>query len=93
MAEMGCETAGAFTRADDAASAARESQEVVARSDARSPNVRELHCVTRRLSPSEIATLVKVYGIHRTTVAAHAARAGTASRQLTAARVDEAGRL
>jgi DNA-directed RNA polymerase specialized sigma24 family protein len=57
--------------------------------DARGPNVRELRCVQRRLSQPEVEALLadyeaggrfrelaKVYGIHRTTVSAHVARAG-----------------
>jgi hypothetical protein len=65
--------------------------------DARGPNVRELRQVQRRLSPVEVEALLadyeagrhvgelaRVYGIHRSTVSAHAARAsntrGNASR-------------
>lgn len=74
--------------------------------DARGPNVRELRCVQRRLSPSEIEALVadyeaggrvgelaRVYGIHRTTVSAHVARAVKTRGQLTDTQVDEAVRL
>jgi hypothetical protein len=59
--------------------------------DARGPDVRQLRCVQRRLSPAEVEALLadydaggwvgelaKVYGIHRTTVSAHVARAGKA---------------
>lgn len=71
--------------------------------DARGPNVRELRCVQRRLSPLEVEALIadfeaggrvgelaKVYGIHRTTVSAHVARAGKTRSQLTEAQIDEA---
>ncbi len=74
--------------------------------DARGPNVRELRCVQRRLSQPEVEALLadyeaggrfgelaKVYGIHRTTVSAHVARAGKTRGQLTEAQVDEAVRL
>jgi hypothetical protein len=74
--------------------------------DARGPNVRELRCVLRRLSAHEVEALLadyeaggrvgelaKVYGIHRTTVSAHVARAGKTRGQLTEARADEAVRL
>lgn len=74
--------------------------------DARGPNVRELRCVQRRLSPLEIEALIadyegggrvgelaRVYGIHRTTVSAHVARAGKTLGQLTEAQVDAAVRL
>lgn len=74
--------------------------------DARGPNVRELRHVQRRLSPPEVEALVadyeaggrvgelaRVYGLHRTTVAAHVARAGKTRGQLTEAQVDEAVRL
>ncbi len=57
--------------------------------DARGPNVRVLRQAQRRLSPTELETLIaeyeagarvcelaRVYGIHRTTVARHVARAG-----------------
>jgi hypothetical protein len=57
--------------------------------DARGPNVRELRCVQRRLSPAEVEGLLadyeaggwvgelpRTYGIHRTTVSAHIARTG-----------------
>lgn len=57
--------------------------------DARGPNVRELRCVQRRLSTVKIEALIadyeaggrvselaQVYGIYRTTVSAHVARAG-----------------
>ncbi len=53
------------------------------------PNVRELRCVQRRLSPAEVEGLLadyeaggwvgelpRTYGIHRTTVSAHIARTG-----------------
>ena len=73
--------------------------------DARDPNVRELSHVQRRLSRPEIEALVadyeaggrvgelaRVYGIHRTTVSAHVARAGKTRSQLTEAQVDEAVR-
>ena len=40
-----------------------------------------------------VGELAKVYGIHRTTVSAHVARAGKTRGQLTEARVDEAVRL
>jgi site-specific DNA recombinase len=74
--------------------------------DARGPNVRELRCVQRRLSTVEIEALIadyeaggrvselaQVYGIHRTTVSAHVARAGKTRRQLTEAQIEEAVRL
>jgi DNA-binding MarR family transcriptional regulator len=74
--------------------------------DAWGPNVRELCSVQRRLSQPEIEVLVadyeagerirelaRIYGIHRTTVSAHVARAGKARGQLTGAQVDEAVRL
>jgi hypothetical protein len=74
--------------------------------DARGPNVRELRCVQRRLSPLEMEALVadyegggrvgelaRVYGIHRTTVSAHVARAGKTRGQLIEAQVDEVARL
>jgi transposase-like protein len=74
--------------------------------DTRGPNVRELCSVQRRLSQPEIEALVadyeagervrelaRIYGIHRTTVLAHVARAGKARGQLTGPRVDEAVRL
>jgi hypothetical protein len=41
----------------------------------------------------DFGELAKVYGIHRTTVCAHVARAGKTRGQLTEARVDEAVRL
>lgn len=59
--------------------------------DARGPNIRELRCVQRRLSPAEVEALLadheaggrvgelaRTYGIHRTTVSAHIARTGKA---------------
>lgn len=65
--------------------------------DARGSNVRELRCLQRRLSPPEVSALIadyeaggrvgelaKVYGIHRTTVSAHVARARKAHSRLTA---------
>jgi hypothetical protein len=74
--------------------------------DARGPNVRELRHVQRRLSRPEIEALVadyeagqrvgelaRVYGIHRTTVSAHVARAGKTRGVLSKAQVDEAVRL
>ncbi|HUZ01435.1 MAG TPA: hypothetical protein VMU89_13885 [Thermomicrobiaceae bacterium] len=74
--------------------------------DARGPNVRELRHVQRRLSPAEVEALVadyeaggrvgelaRVYGIHRTTVSAHVARAGKTRGQLTQAQIDKAVRL
>jgi hypothetical protein len=74
--------------------------------DARGPNVRELRCIQRRLSPVEVEALIagyeaggrvgelaNVYGIHRTTVSAHVARAGKTRGQLTDVLVDEAVRL
>jgi hypothetical protein len=52
--------------------------------DARGPNIRELRCIQRRLSPAEVEALIADYGgggrvgelaridgIHRTTVSAH----------------------
>jgi hypothetical protein len=74
--------------------------------DARGPNVRELRHVQRRLSRPEVEALVadyeagkrvgelaEVYGIHRTTVSAHVARAGKTRGRLSEAQVDEAVRL
>ncbi|TMK38103.1 MAG: hypothetical protein E6G66_18865, partial [Actinobacteria bacterium] len=68
--------------------------------------MRELRHVQRRLSRPEIEALVadyeagqrvgelaRVYGIHRTTVSAHVARAGKTRGALSKAQVDEAVRL
>lgn len=62
--------------------------------DARGPNVRELRCIQRRLSPPEfealladyeaggrVGELAKIYGVHRTTVSAHVARSGKTRRR------------
>jgi hypothetical protein len=74
--------------------------------DARGPNIRELRCIQRRLSPAEVEALIadyegggrvgelaRIYGIHRTTVSAHMSRAGKTPGQLTATQVGEAVRL
>jgi hypothetical protein len=71
--------------------------------DARGPNVRELRQDQRRLSPPELEALIadyeagsrvgelaKVYGLHRTTVAGHVARAGKTRPVMTGAQIDEA---
>ncbi|MGH3152944.1 MAG: hypothetical protein ACRDOB_19765 [Streptosporangiaceae bacterium] len=71
--------------------------------DARGPNVRELRQVQRRLAPAEVEALIaeyeagarvgelgKVYGLHRTTVARHVARAGKTRLVMTEAQIDEA---
>ncbi len=74
--------------------------------DARGPNVRVLRQTQRRLSPVELEALIaeyeagarvcelaKVYGLHRTTVARHVARAGKTRPVMTEAQIDEAVRL
>ena len=74
--------------------------------DARGPNIRELRCIQRRLSPAEVEALIagyegggraggpaRIYGIHRTAVSAHMSRAGKTRGQLTAAQVGEGGAL
>lgn len=74
--------------------------------DARGLNVRELRCVQWRLSQPEVKALLadyeagqqvgelaRAYGIHRTTVSAHVARAGKTRQRLTEAQVEEAIRL
>ena len=71
--------------------------------DARGPNVRELRQAQRRLSPAELEALIaeyeaggrvcelaKVYGVHRTTVAKHVARAGKTRPVMTEAQIDAA---
>ena len=72
--------------------------------DARGPNIRELRCIQRRLSPAEVEALIadyegggrvgepaRIYGIHRTTVSAHMSRAGKTPGELTGAQVGEGG--
>lgn len=74
--------------------------------DARGPNVRVLRQVQRRLTPTELETLIaeyeagarvcelaKVYDLHRTTVARHVARAFKTRPVMTEAQIDEAVRL
>ncbi len=72
--------------------------------DARSSNVGVLRQTQRRLAPAELETLIagagarvgelaKVYGLHRTTVAGHVARAGKTRPVMTEAQIDEAVRL
>jgi hypothetical protein len=74
--------------------------------DARGPNVRVLRQGQRRLSSAElkgllaeydagarVGELAKVYGLHRTTVAGHVARAGKTRPVMTEAQIDEAVRL
>jgi DNA-binding transcriptional regulator LsrR (DeoR family) len=71
--------------------------------DARGPNVRELRQAQRRLSPVELKALIadyeaggrvgelaRVYGLHRTTVAGHVARAGKTRPIMTEAQIDKA---
>ncbi len=71
--------------------------------DARGPNVRVLRQAQTRLSPGELAMLIadyeagarvgelaKVYGLHRTTVARHVARAGKTRPVMTEAQIDDA---
>ncbi|MGH2904757.1 MAG: hypothetical protein ACRDK7_14420 [Solirubrobacteraceae bacterium] len=71
--------------------------------DARGPNVRELRQVQPRLSPAELKALIgdyeaggrvgelaKVYGLDRTTVAGHVARAGKTRPVMSEAQIDEA---
>jgi hypothetical protein len=71
--------------------------------DARGPNVRVLRQAQRRLSPAELERLIadyeagarvcelaKDYGLHRTTVAGHVARAGKTRPVMTEAQIDEA---
>jgi hypothetical protein len=66
--------------------------------DPRGSNVRELRQAQRRLSPAELEALIadheaggrvgeltKFYGLHRTTVAAHVARAGKTRPVMTKA--------
>lgn len=68
--------------------------------------MRELRCVQRRLSQLEVKALLadyeagervgelaRVYGVHRTTVSAHVARAGKTRGQLTKGQIEEAIRL
>jgi hypothetical protein len=81
---------------------ARESP-VTVFEDARGPNVRELRQAQRRLAPAELEALIagyeaggrvgelaNVYGLHRTTVAGHVARAGKTRPVMTEAQIDEA---
>jgi hypothetical protein len=71
--------------------------------DARGPNVRVLRQAQRRLATAEVEALIaeyeagarvgelaKVYGLHRTTVAGHVARAGKTRPVMTATQIDEA---